>query len=357
MQALAHPVINRAPPLFDGVGFQRPAKERVNMDPTMGETAGLGMSGHVSQDHMQADQASNETSAVVQTIEAEVLPPAQEPVAPTTNYPAGVVDFNKPFTVFDAYDDSEIHDDAKVLAVLTGNAYPVVVISVHDGEQVINQFDTDGDDVNGELKAENLETGPRILYGVLIRQGRRDYGLSDELFISEEAARHETTLDHDEVIASVFPVAIPGFEGSAAVVEGISGDVGVEADHDDEEVEEHVGQAANPDARWVNGYLFAPGDKVRARKTGEGFERVCKVIKTREDHRRTLFIQPDQEGYGPYWALSTSDRDTLEHCIGFIRTHFECPECNFDFSEEGDCSIETIERPACQKKFWCREVR
>src|SRR5882724_5404685 len=255
MQALAHPVINRAPPLFDGVGFQRPAKERVNMDPTMGETAGIGMSGYVSQEHMQADQASNETSSVVEITEAEVLPPAQEPVAPTTNYPAGVVDFNKPFTVFDAYNNSAIHDDAKVLAVLTGNTYPVVVISVHDGEQVINQFDTDGDDINGELKAENLETGPRILYGVLIRQSRRDFGLRDELFASEEAARYETTLDHDEVIASVFPVTIPGYEDSAAVIEGISGDVGLEDDHDDEEVDDHVGQTANPDARWVNGYL------------------------------------------------------------------------------------------------------
>jgi hypothetical protein len=254
--------------------------------------------------------SSTETVAVVETAEAEVLPPA-EPLAPATNYPAGVVDFNKPFIVFDAYDDSVIHDDARVLTVLTGNAYPVVVLTRHDGEEVIHQFDTDGDDVEGELKAENLESGPRVLYGVLIRQGRRDYGLRDELFASEEAARHETELADDEVIASVFPVTIPGLEGSSAILSGVvevpGGDN--ESDHlavEDEESDEHVEEAAvnDPNARWVNGRMIKPGNKVRARKTGEYVDRVCTVIKTRDDHKRALFIQPDEDGHDPYWALN-----------------------------------------------------
>jgi DNA-directed RNA polymerase subunit RPC12/RpoP len=59
-------------------------------------------------------------------------------------------------------------------------------------------------------------------------------------------------------------------------------------------------------------------------------------------------------------ALRTSmstNRDNLEHCLGYIRTHFDCPHCNFDFNEEGDKSSEVIECPSCQEKFWCREVR
>ncbi|MGC0389373.1 hypothetical protein [Bradyrhizobium sp. USDA 241] len=55
--------------------------------------------------------------------------------------------------------------------------------------------------------------------------------------------------------------------------------------------------------------------------------------------------------------MSEKDRDSLEHVLGFIRTHFNCPDCNFDFDEEGDRSSEAIECPACQTRFWCREVR
>jgi len=52
--------------------------------------------------------------------------------------------------------------------------------------------------------------------------------------------------------------------------------------------------------------------------------------------------------------MSTA-KDNLEHVLGYIRTHFDCP--NFDFDEEGDRSVEVIECPSCLKKFWCREVR
>lgn len=50
------------------------------------------------------------------------------------------------------------------------------------------------------------------------------------------------------------------------------------------------------------------------------------------------------------------DKDELEHVTGFIRTHFECPACGYDFDLEGDRSIETIECPDCRKRFWCRQV-
>jgi len=82
------------------------------------------------------------------------------------------------------------------------------------------------------------------------------------------------------VIASGVPVTIPGYEDSAAVIEGISGDVGLE---DDTTTKRWMTMSAKrPIGRpLVNGYLFAPGDKVQARNDpGESFERVCTVIKT-----------------------------------------------------------------------------
>lgn len=53
-----------------------------------------------------------------------------------------------------------------------------------------------------------------------------------------------------------------------------------------------------------------------------------------------------------------SERENYEHHeIGHIRTHFDCPYCGINFDLEGDRSVEVIECPDCQKKFWCREVR
>jgi DNA-directed RNA polymerase subunit RPC12/RpoP len=53
----------------------------------------------------------------------------------------------------------------------------------------------------------------------------------------------------------------------------------------------------------------------------------------------------------------STDREKLEHCLGWLRTHFMCPDCNFEFDEEGDKSSEVIECPDCEGKFWCRDVR
>jgi predicted RNA-binding Zn-ribbon protein involved in translation (DUF1610 family) len=52
----------------------------------------------------------------------------------------------------------------------------------------------------------------------------------------------------------------------------------------------------------------------------------------------------------------STDRDNLEHVLGYIRTHFDCPHCGFMFDEEGDKSSETIECPDCRETFWCRQV-
>jgi predicted RNA-binding Zn-ribbon protein involved in translation (DUF1610 family) len=53
-----------------------------------------------------------------------------------------------------------------------------------------------------------------------------------------------------------------------------------------------------------------------------------------------------------------SERESCEeHVIGYLRTHFDCPYCGFNFDEEGDKSVEAITCPDCQQNFWCREVR
>jgi hypothetical protein len=278
------------------------------MDPTMGQTT-LGTTGIASvglpavtgpdtfgdAEPMQEVQSSEIIQAVV--VEHEATPPAP----PATNYPVGIIDFNKPFQVFDANDDSEIHDNARVLAVLTGNAYPVVIVSEHNGEQVVGQFDTDGDEMNGDLKVENLDMAPRIMFGVLIKQGR-EYSLSDELFNSERDA-HDQTFLSDGQIAAVFPVTIPGADGQFAVVQAV-----VEGESEEQDDDTNVHVMADPNARWVNGRLIKPGDKVRARKTGESYEQVCTVIKTRDDSMRSLFIQADIDGSAPYWALNKKIR-------------------------------------------------
>ena len=206
------------------------------MDPTMGQAvvtgqatfggwrrvpAAPGMSAYLSVADMQADQASGtEASGVVTGEEAHAsvdagrrsgLAIAAEapPSPPAVIYPSGrVVDFNKPFQVFDANDDEVIHEDAKIIAVLTGNSYPVVIVSRHDGEQVVSQFDTDGDEMQGELKVENIVTEPVTKYGVLIKQGR-GYSLSSDLFASERDAYAGTSVDYNESIALVFPITIP----------------------------------------------------------------------------------------------------------------------------------------------------
>jgi hypothetical protein len=312
------------------------------MDPTMGQSVigqavfggaenndapAIGMSGYLSVADMQADQQAAGTEASGLTgVEADTVvgdevsteaalaavveePAAPAPAAPAIVYPSGLVDFNKPFQVFDANDDSDVHTDAKIIAVLKGNAYPVVIVSHHGGEQVVGQFDTDGDEMNGELKVENLETEPVTRYGVLIKQGR-DYSLHDELFKSEHEAG-DVSLDYDQSIALVFPITIP-VPGTAPFNDVPGLPQGTEAI---EEEDDHVVpttaapvEPPHPDARWVNGRLIKPGDKVRATKRGDLAERVCTVIKTQDDHKRTLFIQADDGSNGPYWALNSKIR-------------------------------------------------
>ena len=51
-----------------------------------------------------------------------------------------------------------------------------------------------------------------------------------------------------------------------------------------------------------------------------------------------------------------SDLRDLDPIRGFFRTHFDCPDCEFDWSEESDKSGEAVECPQCRKKFYCREV-
>lgn len=55
--------------------------------------------------------------------------------------------------------------------------------------------------------------------------------------------------------------------------------------------------------------------------------------------------------------MITNDKPELEQASGWLRTHFDCPNCNFDFSEEGDMSGEVIVCPDCEESFFCAVVR
>jgi hypothetical protein len=338
------PSLDSAPPSSTGV-IEKPAAQQgeLKMDPTMGQavtgqaTFGgeealhepntPGMSAYLTVGDMQADQAGGtEASGVVGDLVtaaadidgvqlvAEVIPPAPSapPAPPAVVYPSGHVDFNKPFEVFDENNPDDYLTDVQILTVLHGNGYPIVVVGRNHGEQVILQFDTDGDEVNGEYKAENIETGPRTLYVRLYRDGR-DVSADTETYDSQDGAEGAYTSDRHTLIGA-FPVVIPPRDGTPAQSEFVDvtgDDHGIEDDeeHDDiggSEVIETLPVPTNPGARYVNGKLFAPGDSVRAHRSGFG-ERVGKVLKTREHSYQTLFVSFN-DGTNPYWALNKNIR-------------------------------------------------
>lgn len=248
------------------------------MDPTMGETTAL-----VPAVTGQATFGNDEPAVTAAVVEA----PSIE--APATNYPAGRVDFNKPFDIFSSYDDTDVHTDVSVIAVLKGNSYPVVVVSTNGvGDQVVAQFDTDGDSVDGDLKAENKFVGETTKFIAIYRDGR-EFGVHDELFDSEADAITEKGDDND--FYAVLPITIPASKQE------------IETDTAEETTTE-----LSEGAVQVGSYTLKPGDKVRAYRRGFG-ERTCTVIKTRTtDPWKSLYIQADGDGSGPYWALNKNIR-------------------------------------------------
>jgi hypothetical protein len=264
------------------------------MDPTMGETATIGNALDVAASFQAVAEADANTTVV-----------------PATNYPVGKVDFNKPFIVFDSYDDTDVHTNARVLAVLAGNAYPVVVISTdQNGDEVVHQFDTDGDALDIDLKAENSVIGPITKYVLIERNGR---SFDTEVYDSEEEARNDADTDNFHAIV---PLVIPA-DAEALVLggsfEGESFESGIEDEEQiDGDLEETTAITTNSDALpegsvRVNGTVYAAGDKVRVYRGGFG-ERNVTVIKTRTtDPWKSLYVQAD-DGTGPYWALNKNVR-------------------------------------------------
>lgn len=253
------------------------------MDPTMGETTAL-----VPAVTGQAMFGNDEPAVTAAVVEA----PSIE--APATNYPAGKVDFNKPFDIFSSYDDTDVHTDVSVIAVLKGNSYPVVVVSTNGvGDQVVAQFDTDGDSVDGDLRAENKFVGETTKFIAIYRDGR-EFGVHDELFDSEADAISEK--GDDNAFYAVLPITIP------AAKQEIETDTVEAIDH-----EVPTGQPQPEGSVLVNGFVLKPGDKVRAFRRGFG-ERTCTVIKTRTDNWKSAYIQADSDGTGPYWALNKNIR-------------------------------------------------
>ena len=87
------------------------------MDPTMGETQAYtgqpGPSAPLTIADIQADQRPPIEQAVADTLPVE-------PESPKS--PIGRIDYNKPFEVVDRFNEDVVHADARVVAVLSGNA-------------------------------------------------------------------------------------------------------------------------------------------------------------------------------------------------------------------------------------------
>ncbi|WP_315768501.1 MULTISPECIES: hypothetical protein [unclassified Bradyrhizobium] len=244
------------------------------MDPTMGETT--------FDVYESASTLANET-AVVTT--------ASPATAPETSYPVGAVDFNKPFEVFDSNDDDDRHSNARVLAVLAGNNYPVVVVSNDGSEEVVTQFDTDGNSLNGDLSVENVGPAVEQIKFVIIFKDRRDFSLGAELYDTEQAA-FDVARNESDVFA-VLPVTIPALKQEIPPVQ-------VAATSDDDEEDE--GEAVDAGPKYVAGMTLKTGDKVRAYRKNRG-SRTCTILKTRHyPAHKQLYIQAD--GENPYWALN-----------------------------------------------------
>ncbi|MGJ4953115.1 hypothetical protein [Bradyrhizobium sp. HKCCYLS20291] len=212
---------------------------------------------------------------------------------PATNYPVGAVDFNKPFEVFDSNDDDDRHANARVLAVLAGNNYPVVVVS-HDGsEEVVTQFDTDGNSLNGDLSVENVAPAIEQTKFVIIFKDRREFSLGAELYDTEQAA-FDVARNESDVFA-VLPVTIPALKQEIPPVP-----LPVVAANDDDEEDE--GEEVDAGPKYIAGMTLKAGDKVRAYRKNRG-SRTCTILKTRHyPAHKQLYIQAD--GETPYWALN-----------------------------------------------------
>lgn len=262
------------------------------MDPTMGETLLALPAPAVTG---QATFGSEEPAVTAAVVEAPAT-------APETNYPVGKVDFNKPFEVFGSYDDTIVHSEPRVLAVLAGNSYPVVVISTNEtGDEVVNQFDTDGDSVEGDLKIANVTIGERVMFIVITREGR-EFGVLDELFGTEGDAISDHGSNSD--FYAVLPVTIPATKQAADVEE--ESDEDHDEDHEDHDDTVTSTIEAQPEGSVrVNGFYVKPGDKVSIYRKNRG-QRTCTVIKTRDDQWKSLYIQADNGGEEPYWARNVN---------------------------------------------------
>jgi len=270
------------------------------MDPTMGETQAYtgqpGTSAHLTIADIQAVQQQPIEQAVADTLPVK-------PEAP--KYPIGRIDYNKPFEVVDRFNEDVIHAGARVVAVLSGNAYPVVIASTDADGEVVNQFDRDGTDMNGDLKIENVEPEvyPRTVYLVLEKGRRGAISVDHDVYDSEADALDEA----NGATLAIFPVTIAA--NSFAPRYAQQPEPVVEQDDDSEVEEDDQAEEQLPEgAVRVNGSLVKAGDKVRAWRRNIGYERTCTVIKTRPDPYKALYIQADSDGSAPYWANNSSIR-------------------------------------------------
>jgi len=236
-------------------------------------------------------------------------------VAASPIYPAGnVVDFNKPFVIHDINNEDIVHTDPKIIAILSGNSYPVVILSINeDGEELVNQFDTDGDELNRNWEVKNVvpEVFPRTVY-ILIEKDRRALLVDSEVYFSEADALKDSA---GELIAIV-PIVIDADtfrprhplvidNDDQAFDDQVTDLIETESEAEIEEEGDDQVEQLPEGAVYVNGTVRKPGDKVNTNRTGRG-HRVCTIIKTRSDPFKSLYVQADNGNEEPYWARNKS---------------------------------------------------
>lgn len=187
--------------------------------------------------------------------------------------PIGDIDYNRPIRLVDNYDDDAGHTDVKVLTVIEGATYPIVIQSTDpDGDIVVGQFDLEGDHLTGDLRVKNLQNGPATIYVAVLRDGDGELYADQEVYTSERDA-----IDGNEFENLVFvsPVEIPDVSANFVST-----------------------------TKTIGGQQFSVGERVSAYRRGFGTS-TATIVKFREHPSRSLYIQPE-DGRNAYWAVNSN---------------------------------------------------
>jgi hypothetical protein len=184
----------------------------------------------------------------------------------------GSVDWNKAIEARDDATDEIL--PARVLMHDARGAFPVVVVIDDHGDDVVRQFDHDGETDTSEYTVRNVRVGPQTVYVAVCRD-------DESLFVDDETYETEEAAGQVYGVVAVGSVTIP--------VEGQS-----------------EASAPNVDVVYVAGRNRRVGEEVAFNRPRHGLGlRYGKIVAIRSDRKRCLKVAP-YDGSNPYWALNSS---------------------------------------------------